>query len=88
VGGSGKTEILMQAAVNRVMPRRRGRVGYHSSPRYYCASKHIQLMTASMVHLTNLTTPGSGSTPVWRMVKAPVDDSQYGPCNNQSNTRE
>jgi hypothetical protein len=26
--------------------------GYHLSPRYYCASKHIQVMTASVVHVT------------------------------------
>jgi hypothetical protein len=37
-----------------------GRVGtFHS--RYYCASKHIQLMTAGMVHVTNLTPPGEWS---------------------------
>lgn len=27
VGGSGKTEILMQAAVHAVMPRKRGEIG-------------------------------------------------------------
>jgi hypothetical protein len=37
-------------------------VGYHFSPRYYCASKHIRLMTPSMAHVSNLTPPGSGVT--------------------------
>jgi hypothetical protein len=43
-----------------------------------------QLMAASMVHVTNLT-PGSGSDNP--SVKAPVDDTHCGPC-NQSDTRE
>jgi hypothetical protein len=39
-------------------------------------------MTASMVHVTNLTPPGSDNP----AVQTPVDDSQYGPC-HQSDTR-
>jgi hypothetical protein len=39
---------------------RDGREGCaHSSPRYCCASKHIQLMTAGTVHVTNRVTPAS-----------------------------
>jgi hypothetical protein len=48
---------------------------------------HIQLMTASMVHVTNLIPPGSNnpSRCVWS--KAAVDDGQYGPRNqSQSDT--
>jgi esterase/lipase len=41
-----------------------------------------QLMTASMVHVTNVTTPVGG---VWS--KAQIDDSRYGP-RDQSDTRE
>jgi hypothetical protein len=48
-------------------PRTVGR-RLHGSPRYYCASKHIQLMTASTVHVTNLTTPGVTAL-VGRMVE-------------------
>jgi hypothetical protein len=45
-------------------------VGYHFSPRYYCASKH-QLMTASMC----VKTPVDDSQYVRQ--NTPVDDSQY-----------
>jgi hypothetical protein len=60
----------------------------HFSPRYCCASKHIRLMTAGMVHhVTNLTPPGGGSDNP--LVKTPVDDSrQYGPCNQYDTPRE
>jgi hypothetical protein len=35
-------------------------------------------MTASMVHVTNLTLPREWSANI-ALVKTPVDDSQYGP---------
>jgi hypothetical protein len=39
----------------------------HFSPRYYCASKHIQSMSASaVVHVTHLTPPRSECNPVDR----------------------
>jgi hypothetical protein len=38
------------------------RRGWHFSPRYYCASNHIQLMTPSIVHATKRT-PGSECNP-------------------------
>jgi hypothetical protein len=62
VGGSGKTEILMQAAVNCVMPRRRGRVGCHSSPRYF-AVKPRPLDDSRHVHVTKSDTPRSECNP-------------------------
>jgi hypothetical protein len=34
------------------------RWGWHFSPRYFAVTKHIQLLTARMVHVTNLTHPG------------------------------
>ena len=49
--------------------------------------KH-HLTTAGMVHVTNLTPPGSGSTLVGRMGKAPIGDISYGACNQSSDTRE
>ena len=38
---------------------------HHFSPRYFAVKEHIQLMTASMFHVTNLT-PGSECNPALR----------------------
>ena len=46
----------------------------------FLRSKH-QMTTPSMAHVTNLTPPGSDN-PRRECSKAPVDDSQCGPCTN------
>jgi hypothetical protein len=65
-----------------------GRVGTFHVRHVILQSKH-QFMTNNMVHVTNMTPPGSGSDNP--SVKTPIDDSRYGPCKqscNQSDTRE
>jgi hypothetical protein len=44
-----------------------------------------QFMTGIVVHVTNLTPPGSGSDNP--SVKGPIDDSRYGPCNQSDSPR-
>jgi hypothetical protein len=63
--------------------------GWHFSKRVGTFPHHvilrikIQFMTASMVHVINLT-PGSSQS---HSLKTPGDDSHCGPC-NQSDARE
>jgi hypothetical protein len=74
--------------------RRAGRGGTFHRVLFHLPSKH-QLMTAGMVHVTNLT-PGSGGNPSraygqkhqFMTASLVYDDSRYGPCDQSDTPRE